>query len=359
MNYNQFHIGQRMIGGNSPTYFIADIAANHNGDLGKAKELIYLAKEAGADAAKFQHFKAKTIVSDRGFKSLGSQLSHKKNWKKSVVEVYQDAEVPLSWTEALSKTCQAAGIDFFTSPYDMDDIDFIDLFVPAYKVGSGDITFHSIIMKMAKKGKPMLMATGASTLVEVEAAVARISSVNPSIAVMQCNTNYTAEFENFKHINLNVLKTYAQVFPNVVLGLSDHTFGHATVLGAIALGAKVIEKHFTDNNAQEGPDHKFSMNPVTWRDMMDRARELELAMGDGIKRIEANEKESSIVQRRCLRVNKSLNKGDILSAEYLEALRPAPQGAILPYQLDNIIGKKLTKDLEMGEELTWEDLVDA
>jgi len=359
MNYNQFHIGQRMIGGNSPTYFIADIAANHNGDLGKAKELIYLAKEAGADAAKFQHFKAKTIVSDRGFKSLGSQLSHQKNWKKSVVEVYQDAEVPLSWTEALSKTCQAAGIDFFTSPYDMDDIDFIDLFVPAYKVGSGDITFHSIIMKMAKKGKPMLMATGASTLVEVEAAVARISSVNPSIAVMQCNTNYTAEFENFKHINLNVLKTYAQVFPNVVLGLSDHTFGHATVLGAIALGAKVIEKHFTDNNAQEGPDHKFSMNPVTWRDMMDRARELELAMGDGIKRIEANEKESSIVQRRCLRVNKSLNKGDILSAEYLEALRPAPQGAILPYQLDNIIGKKLTKDLEMGEELTWEDLVDA
>ena len=149
MNNNNFKIGNSDISTNSKTYFIADIAANHDGDLEKAKDLIYMAKEAGADAAKFQHFKAKTIVSDFGFKNLGSKASHQKNWNKSIYEVYEDAEVPLDWTETLYETCQKADIDFFTSPYDINEIDFIDKYVPAYKVGSGDITFHKIIEKMA------------------------------------------------------------------------------------------------------------------------------------------------------------------------------------------------------------------
>jgi len=297
---NEIKIGKSIINNNSQTYFIADIAANHNGDLERAKELIYMVKEAGADAAKFQHFKAKSIVSDYGFKSMQSKGSHQKSWKKSIFEVYEDAEVPLRWTQELYDTCVKADIDFFTSPYDINDIDYINGFVPAYKVGSGDITYHEIVKKMASYNKPMLIATGASDIKDVIEVMDTVSKLNEKIILMQCNTNYTAEAENFKYIQLNVLKSYAKMFPQAILGLSDHTLGHSTVLGAVALGAKVIEKHFTNDNSLEGPDHKFSMNPSTWKEMVERTRELEFALGNSVKKVEDNEKETYILQRRCL-----------------------------------------------------------
>lgn len=357
MNNNSFKIGSKQINKDASTYFIADIAANHDGDLEKAIELIYLAKEAGADAAKFQHFKAKTIVSDYGFMHLGSKSSHQKSWKKSICQVYEDAEVPLKWTRTLHNECQKANIDFFTSPYDINDINTIDEFVPAYKVGSGDITYHKIVMKMANYKKPMLIATGASKIDEISELIAQIEAVNTNIVLMQCNTNYTANFENFKYIQLNVLKTYAQMFPNVILGLSDHTLGHSTVLGAIALGAKVIEKHFTKDNNLEGPDHKFSMTPTTWKEMIDRSRELELALGSTTKKVEENEKETHILQRRCLRASKNLKKGDIIKETMVEALRPAPFNSILPFELENILGKKLNQDLVFGADFKQEHFV--
>ncbi|WP_372998826.1 N-acetylneuraminate synthase family protein [Sulfurimonas sp.] len=356
MNNNNFKIGNSEINADSKTYFIADIAANHDGDLEKAKDLIYMAKEAGADAAKFQHFKAKTIVSDYGFKNLGSKASHQKAWKKSIYEVYEDAEVPLNWTETLFETCRKADIDFFTSPYDINEIDFIDKFIPAYKVGSGDITFHDIVMKMANYKKPILIATGASKLDEVIELMQKVQKVNNDIVLMQCNTNYTANDENFKYIQLNVLKSYAQLFPNAILGLSDHTLGHTTVLGAVALGAKVIEKHFTNSNDLEGPDHKFSMNPKTWREMVARTRELEYALGGSIKKVEDNEMETCILQRRCLRATADLKKGDIIKSSMLEVLRPAPKGSILPYEIDEIIDKKLNNNLVSGADLKWSDI---
>ena len=315
-----------------------------------------MAKEAGADAVKFQHFKAETIVSDFGFKSFGSKLSHQDSWEKSVYEVYKDAEVPLSWTEILHNTCQKASIDFFTSPYDINDMDKINNFIPAFKVGSGDITFHENVMKMANYNKPILVATGASDIDEVTDLINKIRSINKKIVLMQCNTNYTANVENFKYIQLNVLKKYAQLFPDVILGLSDHTLGHTTVLGAVTLGAKVIEKHFTDNNNFKGPDHVFSMNPVTWREMIDRTRELELALGGGIKKVEENESETVILQRRCLRASRDLTKDSIITKEMIEALRPAPNDAIVPYDVDKIIGKKLTSNYVKGAYFKYGDI---
>ncbi len=358
MNNNTFKIGNSKISANSKTYFIADIAANHDGDLEKAKDLIYMAKEAGADAAKFQHFKAKTIVSDYGFKNLGTKASHQKNWDKSIYDVYKDAEVPLDWTEALYETCQKANIDFFTSPYDINEIDFINKYIPAYKVGSGDITFHQIIEKIANYNKPILLATGASKIDEVIEAMKKVETINENIVLMQCNANYTANNENFKYIQLNVLKLYALMFPDAILGLSDHTLGHTTVLGAVALGAKVIEKHFTDNNNLLGPDHKFSMNPTTWKEMVDRTGELEYALGGSIKEVEENEKETCVLQRRCLRSSRDLVSGDILTADMIEVLRPAPKGSLLPYEIDDIIGKKLTNNIPYGADLKWSDIDD-
>ena len=157
MNYNNFKIENKNIGEGSPVYFIADLAANHDGDLNRTKDLIYLASEAGADAAKFQHFTAGTIVSDHGFRSLGNQKSHQADWKKSVFEVYKEASVNLDWTEEIKNTCKKAGITFFTSPYSRDLVDAIDPFVPAYKIGSGDITWIEIIEYIASKGKPYIL----------------------------------------------------------------------------------------------------------------------------------------------------------------------------------------------------------
>ena len=349
-------IGSHILGNNHPTYFIADIAANHDGSLERAKDLIRLCALAGANAAKFQNFRAPRIVSDYGFRTLGTQQSHQASWKKSVFEVYQDASLPFEWTEELKACCDEAGIDYFSSPYDFDAIDMLDRFVPAYKIGSGEITWPEAMERMARKGKPVLLATGASDIGEVQKAVHTILKINLQLVLMQCNTNYTASLENFKYLNLRVLETYRVMFPGVLLGLSDHTPGHATVLGAVTLGACVVEKHFTDDNNRTGPDHKFAMNPDSWAEMVENTRRLERALGSADKFVAANEQETVILQRRCLRAAFDLPAGTTLTHEMIDVLRPAPKDALTPYEISNILGKTLIVDLKMGQEMKWEQI---
>jgi N-acetylneuraminate synthase len=352
----EIKIGSNVIGENHPTYFIADISANHDGDLERAKLLIRLAAESGADAAKFQNFRAPEIVSDFGFRSMQDQVSHQATWKKSVFEVYQDASIPFEWTPILKEECDQAGIDYFSSPYDFEAIDMLDQYVPAYKIGSGEITWLEALERMANLGKPVILATGASDIGDVQRAVHTILRINPQLVLMQCNTNYTASDENFDYIHLRVLETFRVMFPDVILGLSDHTFGPTTVLGAVALGARVIEKHFTDDNDRVGPDHPFSMTPTTWRDMVDRTREMERALGSADKRVGENEQETVIIQRRCLRAARDIAKGEILSRELISVLRPATKGAIYPYEIGQVIGAKAITDITAGQELRWTDL---
>jgi N-acetylneuraminate synthase len=343
------------IGPNRKTYFIADIAANHDGDLGRAKELIFKAAEAGADAAKFQHFSAETIVSDYGFKSIGPR-THQANWSKSVFEVYKEASLNLGWTPILKETCDKAGITFFTSPYSIELVDYVDPYVPAYKIGSGDITWLEIIKHIANKQKPYILATGASTIEDVMRAVEVGRNINTKLCLMQCNTNYTGSLENFNFINLNVLLAYKLMYPNMVLGLSDHSPGISSVLGGIALGAKVVEKHFTDDNNRDGPDHFFSLDPITWREMVDRSRELENALGNGVKKVENNELDTYILQRRSICAKANLYAGKVIDINDLSFLRPCPEYAIAPYEVNNVVGKKLLVDLNKGEYLTWKIL---
>lgn len=352
----ELRIGKHRISAQEPTYFIADIAANHDGDLERAKALIHLAAQAGADAAKFQHFEAKSIVSDKGFKTLIGEQSHQAKWKKSVFEVYADAAVDMGWTQTLKDTCDAAGITFFTSPYAPALVDAVDPYVPAYKIGSGDISWPGIIEHICKKQKPVLLATGASTMDDVVRAVQTALRHNPQLALMQCNTNYTGSLENFKFIQLNVLKCYAAMYPGMVLGLSDHTPGHASVLGAVALGARMIEKHFTDDVTRVGPDHAFSMNPAAWQDMVMRTRELEYALGDGIKKIEPNEQQTAVLQRRSLRAVHALTAGQTLGVEHLEVLRPCPADGIAPWQLASVVGRTLRHAVDAGDHIKWNDL---
>lgn len=350
------NINDKCINSESPTYFIADIAANHDGDLQRAIALIHLAAESGADAAKFQHFKADTIVSDIGFKALGKERAHQSKWKKSVYEVYQDAVADLEWTPYLKEACDSAGVAFFTSPYAPDLVDAVDPYVPAYKIGSGEITWLEIIEHIAKKNKPYILATGASTMQDVQRAVDLALQFNPQLALLQCNTNYTGSLENFKFIQLNVLQSYRVMYPNMVIGLSDHTPGYATVLGAVSLGARIIEKHFTDDDSRIGPDHIFSMNPRTWREMVDRTRELESSLGSGCKKIERNEIETVILQRRSIRLKVDLPKGAVLTRDSLIVLRPCPVEALPPYEMSNVLGKHLRHSMKSGDCLQWNDI---
>lgn len=336
-------IGNRIISKDGKPYFIADIAANHDGDLNRAYKLIELAKESGADAAKFQNFHAGQIVSRNGFDTM-KKMTHQASWSKSVYDVYDDATLPLDWTEKLKEKCDEVGIEYMTSPYDVESIDKVDPYVNAYKIGSGDIQWTEMLEYIASKGKPVIIASGASALEDVKRAYQSIQKYTKEIVLMQCNTNYTASIENYKYINLRVLNTYKELFPDCVLGLSDHTYGHATVLGACALGARVFEKHFTDDNDRVGPDHKFSMTPKTWKEMVEQTMLLYEALGDGEKKIEENEKDSSVVQRRAIYLTKDKKKGEVITKEDIFPLRPYKEGGYAPYLENEVIGKILTMD---------------
>jgi len=350
-------IFNRKIGPNEPTYFIAEIGSNFDGDLNRAKELIKIAAESGADAAKFQHYTAETLVSDFGFNSLNNSVqTHQSEWKDSVSSTYNKASLAKEWTEELSEISHSLGMGFFTSPYSMNLVDYVEPYVDAYKVGSGDITYIEIIEAMSIKNKPILIATGAASLLEVKNAMKVLDGNFNNTCIMQCNTNYENGTENPDFQNLRVLNQYAKLFPEVVLGLSCHSKGWTGVLGSVALGARVIEKHFTDDDKRQGPDHGFATTPDEWRQMVDETRSLEAMLGDGIKKVEDNEKMTVIVQQRCLRAKEDLSRGEVITRKNIEALRPCPQDGIKPFEINKVIGKNLLKPLKKGEHISYDYL---
>lgn len=351
---NRFTLNGREIGYRKPTYFIADIGANHDGSLVRAVELIERAAESGADCVKFQHFQASSIVSDVGFRDL--KIAHQTGWEKPVYEVYEDYSLNRDWNETLVLAAKKAGVHWMTTPYDLEAVEQVRDLLFAYKIGSGDITYHQLIATVAHQGKPTFLATGASTMREVINAVDVYLAHNPNLCLMQCNTNYTGDPDNFKYVNLWVLNTYASIWSGMPLGLSDHTPGHVTALGAVALGACVIEKHFTDDTTRKGPDHAFALDEAEWTEMVLAVRQLEMAMGDGFKLIEANEVESHVVQRRALRLKYGDRKGAIIKADEIEALRPCPEGAYTPTDMNEVVGRVLKCDKGQGRELYPDDL---
>ena len=346
---SEIEIEKNKIGRNNPVYFIAEIGSNFDGDLNRAKE-------AGADAAKFQHYTADSLVSDNGFKSLSDEQSHQSLWTKSVYETYESASLNSVWTGVLQETCKEAELSFLTSPYSFELVDFVDKYVPAYKVGSGDITWIKIIERMASKGKPIILATGASSYIDVCRAVDAILNITSDIVLLQCNTNYTADPNNYRHLQLNVISEFKKKYPGIITGLSDHMPGNVPVLGAVALGAKVIEKHFTDSNERLGPDHAFAMTPNTWREMVDRTRELEESMGDGQKKIEDNEIETAKVQRRSIFSKNKIKKGALISNKDLVILRPCPTDSIQPFEINKVVGRKANKDIQPMSSIRWSNL---
>lgn len=332
-------------------YFISEIGSNFDGSLSRAKDLIKLSKECGSQAVKFQNYTADSLVSDFGFKNLlgNNSSSHQDKWDKSVFETYDQASLNIDWMYELSETAKEYEIDFITSPYSIELLNKTNKFCSSIKIGSGDLTYLEIIKEALKKNKPTLIATGASTLEEVKRVMNLRDIQNAEIVLMQCNTNYTGNIDDDKYQNINVLKTYAKLFPNAILGLSCHSPNHLPVLASVTLGAKVIEKHFTDDKSRSGPDHGFAIEPKDWIKMVKDVRSLEKILGDGEKRIEQNELSTLIVQRRALYWNKDMKKGDVISSDSIACLRPCPEGAISASFYSEFLDKKLTMDVKSGE----------
>lgn len=344
-------IGNRMIGPDYPTYFIAEIGGNFDGSLEKAKKLIDAAKAAGADCVKFQTFTADTIVSEGGFSKMTLHGVHG-SWGRKVSEVFKDVEFPLEWHKIIADYCKEIGIDFTTSPYFKEAVDLCEeLKLPFIKIGSGDITWLEMLDYIARKGMPIMLATGDATMSEIDEAVRTIEKTgNKDLVLMQCITNYPSKIDS---ANVNVLKTYQSAF-GCLTGYSDHSPGHVVALASVVLGGRVIEKHFTLNKKDKGPDHPHSMEPDEFKFMVDSIREVERAMGSTRKEVVKEEGETVFVQRRCLYAKRDLKKGQVLTEEDIDVLRPAL--GIPPKFKPVVIGKKVNKDIPARDPIFWEDL---
>lgn len=346
----EIKIGSRLIGENYPTYFIAEIGANFDGEIEKAKRLVDAAKEAGADCAKFQSFTADTLVSEGGFQRMQLHGVHG-SWGRKVSDVMREAEFPLEWHKEIADYCKKVGIDFNTAPYFKEAVDLcMDIDIPFIKIGSGDITWLEMIEYIAKTQKPIFLATGDATLAEIDEAVRTIKATgNRNLVLMQCITNYPSKIDS---ANVNVLKTYQSAF-DVLTGYSDHSPGHVVALASVVLGGRVIEKHFTLNKKDKGPDHPHSMEPHEFRFMVDSIREVERALGSTTKDVVEEESETVYVQRRGLYAARDLKKGQVLTGDDITVLRPAL--GIAPKFLNVVIGKAVNKDIVKGQPLFWED----
>lgn len=350
--FNQnIKIGDRMIGPDYPTYFIAEIGGNFDGSLDKAKRLIDAAKEAGADCAKFQTFKAESIVSEGGFSKMTLHGVHG-SWGRTVTEVFKDVEFPVEWHQEVADYCKQVGIHFSTSPYFKEAVDLCaDMHVPFIKIGSGEITWLEMLEYTAAKGLPVMLATGDATMSEIDEAVRAIEKTgNKDLVLMQCITNYPSKIDS---ANVNVLKTYQSAF-GCLTGYSDHSPGHVVALASVVLGGRVIEKHFTLNKHDKGPDHPHSMEPDEFKFMVDSIREVERAMGSTRKEVVAEEGETVFVQRRCLYAKRDLKKGQVITEADVDVLRPAL--GIPPKFRKTIIGKTVNKDIPARDPIFWEDL---
>jgi len=349
VDVNKVRIGERWVGEDEPVYVIAEIGANFDGSIEQAKYMVDLAKEVGADAAKFQSFLPENIVAKDGFQT---KTSFQTRWGKSVWQVYTEAAFPRRWHKELANYCHNKGIDFLSSPYDKEAVDLLyDIGVPAFKIGSGDITFLSLVEYIASKNKPVLLGTGASSMGEIEEAVNTVRATgNENIVLLQCVTNYPTSFED---ANIRAMITLKNAF-QVPVGYSDHTPGSVVPLGAVALGACLVEKHFTHDKTLSGPDHSFAMDVPAMKSMVTDIRHLEMALGSPVKRIVPSEAETVIIQRRSLFAKIDINMGTVITEDNVEPLRPAT--GITPQYMKQVIGKEARVDISQGEPITWEKI---
>jgi len=333
---NKIKLADRLIGEGEPCFIIAEVGSNHDGSLETAKALIKIAKDARADAVKFQTFKAERKVSPKMLPRMFKTL------KKH--------ELKPEWHPELKAFADELGIIFLSTPFDEESVDLLDnIDVPAFKVSSGDLTHLPLLRHIAKKAKPMILSTGGANLAEVEEAIDTIKNEeNEKIILLHCVMDYPAKTED---ANIQAMITLRDAF-HLPAGYSDHSLGGLGPLAAVAMGASMIEKHFSLDRSLPGPDHPFALEPDELKQMIRDIRLLERALGDGIKRMTANERNIVPIGRRSLVASRDIPEGTTLSREMIEILRPAK--GIAPKHLDLVLGRKAKIDIPEDEPIRWE-----
>ena len=331
-------------------YIIAEAGVNHNGNLDLALKLIEEAKKSGADCIKFQTFKAHQIVTRNSPKADYQLIQTDK--KESQYEMLKKLELSKSHYELLIEKCNKVDIDFMSTPYNFEDVDFLDdLDVFAFKVASGQLTELPFLRYVAMKNKLMIISTGMANMSEVILAVETIREAgNNNIIVLQCTTNYPSHIEES---NLLAMKTIG-LSCNVEIGYSDHVMNNYACFASVALGAKIVEKHFTLDNNMPGPDHSSSSTPVEFRELVTGIRNIEKSLGSKLKFPSYYEKKNTYGMKRSLVLNKSLKKGSTLTKKLISFKRPA--NGLSPNMYDIIIGKKIKKNMSKDDPITYESL---
>jgi N,N'-diacetyllegionaminate synthase len=344
----EFAVGDRVVGPGRPCYVIAEAGANHNRDMGVARRLIEVAAEAGADAVKFQTYSGSTMYSRRTppFKYLKTQ--------QAPTDLLEDISLPRDWQPELARYARSLGLDWFSTPFDLQAVRELDeLEVPVMKIASFELVDLPLIRAAAATGRPLILSTGMATMGEVEEALEAIAAAGGTAAgLMQCASLYPSPPEL---INLRAMGTMEQAF-RVPVGLSDHTHGVAVSVGAAALGAAFVEKHYTLDRAMEGPDHPFAIEPDELRALVEGVRAVEAAMGDGRKAGPSPEEreEMYVLGRRSLIVTRDLPAGTVLERDMLTTKRPG--WGIAPKHLDLVVGRPLKADVREDDVLTWDEV---
>jgi pseudaminic acid synthase len=339
-------INNSLIGDNEKTYFIAEMSGNHNMDIGRAKAIIDAAADTGADAIKFQTYTPDTITIDCDAPLFATGGL----WKgTSLYKLYQTAYTPWEWQGGLKEYAEEKGLDCFSSPFDLTAVDFLEgINVPAYKVASFEINDIPMIKKISRTGKPVIISTGIATLEDIDLAIKTVKNEgNENIILLKCVSEYPAPFDA---MNLRNLKTIKDIFGYPV-GISDHSMGSEAAIAAVALGARVIEKHITLRRADGGPDSAFSMEPEEFALMVKQVRNIEQALGTE-KYVLTKQQLDAKPGSRSLFVVNDIKAGEMITAENMRSIRPGA-GLHTKYY-EEILGKKAKCDLKKGTPMKWE-----
>ena len=343
-------IKNKLLNKNGKCFIIAEAGVNHNGDLDLAKKLVDVAKKSGADAIKFQTFTAGKLVTE----SAPMAEYQKKNIGKteSQYEMLKKLELKPEYHKILFDYAKRKGIMFISTPFDEDAIDFLDeLGVDVFKVGSSDANNIPYLIKMAKKGKPIILSTGMSDMNEVKESVSKILKINKKLAVLHCTTEYPCPCGQ---VNLKAMETMAKKL-GVMIGYSDHTEGIEVPVAAVAMGAKIIEKHFTLDKFMEGPDHKASIEPKELTEMIKQIRNIEMALGSADKKIAKVAEKYIAIAKKSVVAREDIAKGVKITEKMLIIKRPGI--GLEPKYIYKIIGKKAKKDIKKDELIAWKNII--
>jgi N-acetylneuraminate synthase len=346
-----FEISERRIGYGWPTYTIAELSANHNQDFAQAVALVRAAKDAGADAVKLQTYTPDTITLQSGKNPF--QINWGTLWDgRTLYDLYGEAYTPWDWQPKLKTLANELGMDLFSTAFDPTAVDFLEAMnVPIHKIASFEITDLPLIENMARTGKPLIISTGMATLGEIEEAVNAARNAGATqIALLKCTSAYPAPASD---MNLQTIPHLSQAF-DVPVGLSDHTLGIAVPVAAVAVGACIVEKHFTLSRATLGPDSAFSLEPHEFKAMVDAIRTAEKALGNVHYGVTEHDAKSRVF-RRSLFVVKDVKAGEIFTEDNVRSIRPA--NGLANKHLPEILGKRAVRDVERGTPLSWEHIV--